>query len=71
MAASGVCMRSERAVAVLFVDDDADALLAYRLIGAQEGMLVETARDGHEGLALAEVLLPDVIVLDGRAERDE
>jgi CheY-like chemotaxis protein len=48
----------------LFVDDDADARFAYRLIGTEEGMVVELARDGHEAIALAEVLLPDVIVLD-------
>jgi CheY-like chemotaxis protein len=64
MAASGVCTRAPRAVHVLFVDDDEDACFAYRLIASQEGMVVALAHDGHEAIALANVLLPDVIVLD-------
>jgi CheY-like chemotaxis protein len=64
MAASGVCTRAPRPVTVLFVDDDEDARFAYRLIGTEVGMSVELACDGHEAIALANVLLPDVIVLD-------
>jgi len=64
MAASGVCTRAPQAVSVLFVDDDADCRFSYQLIATEEGMLVELARDGHEALAIAGVLLPDVIVLD-------
>jgi CheY-like chemotaxis protein len=64
MAASGVCTRAPRAVHVLFVDDDEDARFAYNLIASEEGMIVALARDGHEGIALANLLLPDVIVLD-------
>lgn len=61
---SGVCSRDSRAITVLFVDDDADVLFAYQLITTEGGMLVELARDGHAALALAGVVLPDVIVLD-------
>ena len=64
MATSCVCTRAPGAVTVLFVDDDADALFAYRLLGREEGMTVELARDGHEAIALADTFLPDVIVLD-------
>jgi CheY-like chemotaxis protein len=64
MAISGVCPRSSRAITVLFVDDDADARFAYHLIATEEGMNVELARDGHEAITLANVLSPDVIVLD-------
>jgi CheY-like chemotaxis protein len=64
MATSGVCPCGSRAVNVLFVDDDADTLFAYQLIATQADMTVELARDGHEAIALANVLSFDVIVLD-------
>jgi len=64
MAASGVCPRTSRAVTVLFVDDDVDTLFAYQLVATEGGMIVEGARDGREGIALAKALSPDVIVLD-------
>jgi two-component system response regulator MprA len=65
MATSGTYSRFSR-VTVLFVDDDADTRFAYQCIGAAEGLGVELAGDGHEAIALANVLLPDVIVLDVR-----
>jgi CheY-like chemotaxis protein/signal transduction histidine kinase len=61
---SGICLRASRAVTVLFVDDDEDALFAYQQIATEEGMTVALARDGQEAIALAGVLSPDVIVLD-------
>jgi CheY-like chemotaxis protein len=64
VATSGVCLRSSRPVTVLFVDDDADTRFAYQLVGTEEGLTVELAGDGLEAIAMAEVLLPDVIVLD-------
>jgi CheY-like chemotaxis protein len=64
MVPSGVCARVSRAITVLFVEDDADTRFAYQLVATEEGMIVETARNGDEGIALAGVLLPDVIVLD-------
>jgi CheY-like chemotaxis protein len=57
-------MRAAPAVSVLFVDDDVDSLYAYRLVATEAGMIVEVAHDGREALALAGVLVPDVIVLD-------
>jgi CheY-like chemotaxis protein len=64
VAVSGVCLRSPRPVTVLFVDDDADTRFAYRLVGTEGGLTVELAGDGLEAIAMADVLLPDVIVLD-------
>jgi CheY-like chemotaxis protein len=61
---SGVCSRASRVVTVLFVDDDADTLLAYQLVATEGGLVVELARDGRAAIALAGILLPDVIVLD-------
>ena len=53
-----------RRVEVLFVDDDTDTLFSYQLVATEGGMNVQLARDGHEAIALANALLPDVIVLD-------
>ncbi len=65
MTKSGVCERAPAVVTVLFVDDDDDdARFAYKLIATDEGMLVLLARDGQEAIALANVEMPDVIVLD-------
>jgi DNA-binding response OmpR family regulator len=61
---SGVCSCGSRGVTVLFVDDDADVLFAYQLVATEGGMRVELARDGRQAIALAGVLLPDVVVLD-------
>jgi DNA-binding response OmpR family regulator len=61
---SGICSRASRAVTVLFVDDDEDILFAYQLVATEGGMIVELAHDGHEGIALANLVSPDVIVLD-------
>jgi CheY-like chemotaxis protein len=61
---SGIRSSASRAVTVLFVDDDVDTLFAYTLIAREGGVAAEVARDGHEAITLASVLLPDVIVLD-------
>jgi CheY-like chemotaxis protein len=63
-ATSAVCLRSARPVTVLFVDDDADTRFAYRLVGTEEGLNIELAGDGLQAIAIADDLLPDVIVLD-------
>ena len=49
---------------ILIVDDEPDLveLIAYTLVA--EGFRVLTARDGVEGLALAEAERPDLVVLD-------
>ncbi len=61
---SGFLSRVSRSVEVLFVDDDADTLFAYELVATESGMGVHLAQDGHEAIALAGAVLPDVIVLD-------
>jgi DNA-binding response OmpR family regulator len=49
---------------VLLVDDDVEIVesIRYALEGA--GFQVSIARDGNQGLALAENLVPDLLVLD-------
>jgi len=50
---------------VLLVDDDASALLRFREILCRiQGLQVETAADGVEGLKLAQRIGPDLIVSD-------
>ena len=49
---------------ILLVDDYLDALEALSLYLAAVGFEVQTASDGLEGLDLALVFRPDVIVLD-------
>ena len=65
MTTSGIYTRSS-AVTVLFVDADADSRHAYESVAASEGFDVELAADGDEALALANMLLPNIIVLDVR-----
>lgn len=52
------------AVRVLLVDDNVDNLHLYALYLAHEGFDTYEARDGHEALARARALKPDVIVMD-------
>jgi DNA-binding response OmpR family regulator len=49
---------------VLLVDDEAEIVesMRYALEGA--GFQVSVARDGNQGLAMAETLTPDLMVLD-------
>jgi CheY-like chemotaxis protein len=63
VATSGIYSLTERTT-VLFVDDDADTLIAYQAVAGADGMNVEIASNGHEAITLASVVLPDVIVLD-------
>jgi CheY-like chemotaxis protein len=65
MAISGVFARAPR-VTILFVDDDSDTRFVYRCLAESEGFDVEVAGDGHEAIALASIVRPDVIVLDWR-----
>jgi DNA-binding response OmpR family regulator len=68
---SGICSRATHAVTVLFVDDDEDTRFAYQLVATEAGMVVELAGNGHDAIALASVLLPDVIVLDLGLQSDD
>src|SRR5262245_19194063 len=49
---------------VLLVDDYADAREMYGYYLARQGYRVEEAADGHEALAKALELLPDIILMD-------
>jgi two-component system alkaline phosphatase synthesis response regulator PhoP len=51
---------------LLIVDDEEDLLFMVSLAAEATGkFIVETAKDGEEGLAKARELHPDAIVLDG------
>jgi two-component system response regulator MprA len=65
MSASGIYSRVSRTT-VLFVDSDADSRFVYQSVATAEGFGVELAADGHEAIALANLFLPDVVVLDVR-----
>lgn len=49
---------------VLIVDDDAEIIESLRLALEAKGYTVLVARDGNQGLALAERETPDLILLD-------
>ena len=49
---------------VLVVDDDDSVREMLEFIVKKEGFRVETAADGEEGVAKAEKLAPDLIILD-------
>ena len=55
---------TDRAIRVLFVDDDDATRDGYRAYLTSCGYEVLTAATGHEALALAKGLHPSVIVLD-------
>ncbi len=49
---------------VLLIDDYADAREMYGYYLVRQGYRVEEAADGHEALAKALTLLPDIILMD-------
>jgi DNA-binding response OmpR family regulator len=49
---------------VLVVDDDAEIMEAIRYALESNGFEVLIARDGNQGLALAEKAMPDLLILD-------
>lgn len=49
---------------VLLVDDDAEIIETMRYALENAGFRVSVARDGNQGLAMAETLTPDLLVLD-------
>jgi CheY-like chemotaxis protein len=51
---------------VLFIAAQEDALLGYHALAKAGGFESELARDGYEGLLLAHLARPDVVVLDLR-----
>lgn len=62
---SGLFASAQRPV-ILFVAGDEDALLAYHALARSEGFGSELARDRHEGLLLANLARPDLIVVEVR-----
>jgi DNA-binding response OmpR family regulator len=51
---------------VLLIDDDERLVSALRLRLSSVGYRVETARNGDEGLSMAAIFQPDVLVVDLR-----
>lgn len=49
---------------ILLVDDDAEIIESMRYALESAGFKVSIARDGNQGLAMAETLSPDLLVLD-------
>jgi CheY-like chemotaxis protein len=49
---------------VLLVDDDAEIIESMRYALENHGFKVSIARDGNQGLALAEKMVPDLLILD-------
>lgn len=49
---------------ILLVDDDAEIIESMRTVLESKGYTVLIARDGNQGVALAEKELPDLVVLD-------
>jgi two-component system response regulator HydG len=49
---------------VLVVDDDADMRLAMNEVLLDQGLVVDTARDGREALERAEAERPALVILD-------
>jgi len=49
---------------ILVVDDDPEILETVRFALSSQGYKVQTARDGNQGLAMAETETPDLIILD-------
>ena len=56
----------EEDVTVLLIEDDEAAAEMYRLRLAADGYTVAIARDGEEGVRLAEETRPDLVYLDLR-----
>lgn len=49
---------------ILLVDDDAEIIESMRYALEENGFQVSIARDGNQGLALAEKTTPDLLILD-------
>jgi DNA-binding response OmpR family regulator len=54
----------QRRPRVLLVDDDPEIVEAMRYALEANGFDVSVARDGNQGLALTESLMPDLLILD-------
>src|SRR3979409_1491187 len=58
--------KADEPIRVLLIEDDAEFAEMYRLRLEADEYVVEWARDGSEGLALAQTWDPDLIFLDIR-----
>jgi DNA-binding response OmpR family regulator len=58
-------------VRVLFIEDDPTVAQMYRLKLELDGYQVTMAKDGEEGLHVANQLLPDIIFLDIRLPKKD
>ena len=58
-------------VHVLFIEDDPTVAQMYRLKLELDGYQVTMAKDGEEGLRLADELVPDIIFLDIRLPKKD
>ncbi|MFN7706918.1 MAG: response regulator transcription factor, partial [bacterium] len=56
--------RDNRPPRVLIVDDDFEIIEAVRYALEEQGYEVLVARDGNQGLAMAEQVQPDLMLLD-------
>jgi CheY-like chemotaxis protein len=63
---SGIYSSAPTHKVVLFIAAHEDALIGYHALAKSGGFESELARDGYEGLLLAHLARPDVIVLDLR-----
>jgi DNA-binding response OmpR family regulator len=64
MAASGQPAAAGGGKRVLLVDDDAEIVESMRTVLESKGYEILIARDGNQGLAMAESHDPDLVVLD-------
>ena len=56
--------KSDAPAKILLVDDDAEIIESLRIALESKGFEVAIARDGNQGLALAEREQPDLVILD-------
>jgi len=64
-AASGAVAGSDaKGMRILLVDDDSEIVDSMRTVLESRGYQILVARDGNQGLAMAEADAPDLVVLD-------
>jgi len=63
-AADAVSRPGKAARRILLVDDDAEILESMKAVLESRGYAILVARDGNQGLAMAEQEAPDLVVLD-------
>jgi CheY-like chemotaxis protein len=66
MSFSGIFTSPIHHKVVLFIAAQEDALADYHALAKSGGFEAELARDGYEGLLLAQLARPDLVVLDLR-----